>query len=528
MESEIIMRKKIIELLPVEYPSTSAVVNNQYLSLVDEVFPEEKIELLDVRGGEGRRTYERTLTFLLSYAAGLLGVRMRIEHSYGECLYGEVEGMEVEEFIRKAKEIVGRLVQEKIPIVKEDVTKERAIEWLRAEGREDDIRLLRYLSRDLISIYRIKNYFAYFAGPLLPDTSFIKIFDLVPAGNGFLVILPSRMDPWKPARITGMEKVFSTFQESKDWASILGVEYAGDLNDAIRDGRISEIIKIQEGLHEKKIASIADEIMEKNVRLVFIAGPSSSGKTTFTKRLSIQLKVNGIEPVMLCMDDYFLEREKTPKNEKGEYDFDTPYALDIKLLLSHVHRLLNGEEVERVKFDFYRGRKYKTGETIKLSPHGVLLIEGIHALNPMFHEGIENPFRIYVSALTQLNIDRINRIPTRDTRLLRRIVRDTRFRGHSAEETLKRWKYVIEAEEKYVFPHQEDADVVFNSALVYEIAVIKYFVESYLRPIGPEVPEYREALRLLNFLSHFLGILPDEVPPTSILREFIGGSSFVY
>lgn len=522
------MRRRIVELKSVEYPSTTAVVNNQYLSLVDEVFPEEKIDILDVREGEGRRTYERTLTFLLSYAADILGVKIKIEHSYGESLYGEVDGMDVEEFLSKARDIVERLIRKKIPIIKEDVTKEKAIELLKEEGREDDIRLLRYLSRDLISIYRIENYFAYFAGPLLPDTSFVKVFDLVVAGDGFLVILPSRDDPWSYGKIPKMEKLFSTFQESKNWTGILGVEYAGDLNDAIRDGRISEIIKIQEGLHEKKIASIADEIKRKNARVVFISGPSSSGKTTFTKRLSIQLKVNGIDTIILSMDDYFLERDKTPRNKRGEYDFDTPNALDIDLFLSHVHSLLDGKEIEKIRFDFHEGKRCKVGRLIKLPPHGVLLIEGIHALNPMFHEGIEEPFRVYVSALTQLNIDRINRIPTRDTRLLRRIVRDTRFRGHSAEETLRRWRCVIDAEDKYVFPYQEDADVVFNSALVYEIAVIKYFVESYLRPIGPDVPEYREALRLLNFLSHFLGILPEEVPPTSILREFIGGSSFVY
>ncbi len=527
------MRRKILSIVgKVDYPFTCAIVNNQRMGFLDEVEESTKIELLTVKEGEGRRTYERTLAFLISYCAKKMGkeYKVHIKHSYGDALYGEIENAEnTEEAIEKIKECLKKLVNDDKKIDKHELTKEEAMRRLEKEERFDDIRLLKYLSKDTIPLYFIDGYYVYFAGPLLPRTGMLKVFDVVPYEPGFLILLPNRKDPNKLAKIAERRKLFETYQESKKWVESLNVRYVGDLNEAIVNKQISKVIKIQEALHEKKISDIADMIKNRGARIVLIAGPSSSGKTTTAKRLEIQLRVNGFSPSVISTDDYFVDREQTPLDENGKPDYDCFDAINHKLLQEHLTLLLQGKEVQLPRYNFFTGKSEK-GRKMKLGKNGVLIVEGIHGLNPKLTEQIKakDKFKIYVSALTQLNIDRINRIPTRDTRLIRRIVRDSHFRGISAAETIRRWPTVIKGEEKYIFPYQENADIMFNSALVYELAVLRVRAEVALRAIDYKEKQYGESLRLLNFLSHFLPLITEEIPPTSILREFIGGSSFKY
>ncbi len=526
------MKKKILDIVKdVDYPYTCAIVNNQRMGFLDEVEDSGHVELLSVEKGEGRRTYERTLAFLVSYCIKNVnsGYRVQIKHSYGDALYGEIDGTNDLSVITKIKACLKNLAERNIPIRKHELTKEEAIRKLEREKRFDDIRLLKYLSKDTITLYFIDGYYVYFAGPLLPRTGMLKVFDIVPYTPGFLILLPRRDNVWKVSDITDRHQLFETYQESKRWVERLNVRFVGDLNEAIVNKNISDVIKVQEALHEKKISDIADLIKKRGSRIVLIAGPSSSGKTTFAKRLQVQLRVNGFVPTVISTDDYFVDREKTPLSEDGKPDYDCFDAIDHELLQKQLIDLINGKEVQLPRYNFFTGKSEK-GKRIKLSKNGVLVVEGIHGLNPALTEKIkpEDKFRIYVSALTQLNIDSINRIPTRDTRLIRRIVRDRHFRGISAGETIRRWPTVIRGEEKYIFPYQENADIMFNSALVYELAVLRVKAEVALRAIDYKEKEYGEALRLLNFLSHFLPLVTDEIPPTSILREFIGGSSFKY
>jgi uridine kinase len=526
------MRKKILDIVgKVDYPYTCVIVDNQRMGFLDEIeTPSSVTELLSVENGEGRRTYERTLAFLTSYCAGKINptLRVSIKHSYGDTLYGEIEGNHNGDIVRRVKEELKKLVEKNEKIVKYELTNEEAMKRLEAEERTDDLRLLKYIAKDTIPLYSINGHSVYFAGPLLPRTDMIKVFDIVPYPPGFLLLLPDRKDTKKICPIKESKKIFETFQESKKWVETLGTRYAGDLNEKIIKRQVSELIKVQEALHEKKISNIADMIKDDK-KLILIAGPSSSGKTTFAKRLEIQLKVNGLKPIILSTDNYFVDRDKTPKNEEGELNYDSFDAINHKLLQEQLVALLNGEKVAIPKYNFIKG-KSEPWKKIKIDKTNIIILEGIHALNPRLTQLINDKekFRIYVSALTQLNIDSINRIPTRDTRLIRRIVRDSLFRRIPASETLRRWPVVTKGEENYIFPFQENADVMFNSAVVYELAVLKHYGEVALRAIDYKQEEYAEALRLLNFLSHFVSIMADEIPPTSIMREFIGKSSFKY
>ncbi len=527
------MKRKILDIIgKVDYPYTCAIVNNQIMGFLDEVEESTKITLLTVKEREGRRTYERTLAFLASFCIRKISkkYKVHIKHSYGDALYGEIEnGENIKEIIKELKNCMKTVVNDDKKIDKHNLTKEEAIRKLEKEGRFDDIRLLKYLSKDTIPLYFIDGYYVYFAGPLLPRTGMLKIFDIVSYEPGFLILLPDRKDAKKLATVANRRKLFETYQESKKWVESLKVRYVGDLNEAIVNRQISKVIKIQEALHEKKISDISDMIKQKGARIVLIAGPSSSGKTTSAKRLEIQLRVNGFSTTVISTDDYFVDRDKTPIGEDGKPDYDCFDAINHKLLQEQLLLLLEGKEVQIPRYNFFTGKSEK-GRKIKLEKNGILIVEGIHGLNPRLTERIKakDKFKVYVSALTQLNIDRINRIPTRDTRLIRRIVRDRHFRGISAAETIKRWPTVIRGEEKYIFPYQENADVMFNSALVYELAVLRVRAEVALRAIDYKERQYGEALRLLNFLSHFLPLITEEIPPTSILREFIGGSSFKY
>ncbi|MEO0247387.1 MAG: nucleoside kinase [candidate division WOR-3 bacterium] len=529
------MRKRVWDMVGrVGYPYTVSIIDNQLIGFNSE-FPESSnIKLLTVSEGEGRRTYERTLAFLSDCIFTKAGYKnsLVMEHSLGEALYGEVRGLDN----RKAVEILNtglyELSKKDIPIEIVELTKQEAIRYLKEEKRHDQLRLIQFMAKNIFAFYKLEDYMAYMAGPLVPTTGFIKVFDVKEYNNGFLIFLPDIKDPSKLSPPVKRDKLFETFQESKMWAEILEIDDVGHLNEAINSGRISDLIKIQEGLHEKKIAQIADLITKRKgqVKLVLIAGPSSSGKTTFSKRLKIQLTINGLTPKTISLDDYFLDRELTPTDEEGNPDYENFYALDYKLFREHIQKLIRGEKVSIPKFSFMKGKRDGIREELSLAPKDIIIVEGIHGLNPQLTDGIpeQNKFKIYVSSLTQLNIDRLNRIPTRDTRLIRRMVRDFRYRGHSATQTISMWPKVARGEDLYIFPYQEEADVMFNSALTYELAVLKNYAEPLLRSVQCEDVNYSEALRLLNFLFHFMGVMPFEIPPTSIIREFIGGSSFEY
>lgn len=521
--------KSVINLIKdIKYPNTIALVDNIYTGLGSYIPSYESIKLLDMTHREGARTYERTLSFLLSYVAFKNNSSIKIEHSFGGALYGEIVRGNLD--LDMAKKEIIQITKKDIKINEIKVSKIEAMNIFRKGGSIEDFNTIKYLSKEFIPIYCINNYMRYFAGPLLPSTGFVNLFDIKKLENGFLIILPSSEDPFRLSKIEKREKLLNTYNESNKWCEILGIENVGELNDAIISNRISDVIKVAESFHEKKIAYIADEITKRKARIILIAGPSSSGKTTFSKRLGVHLRVNGIKPKVVGLDDYFVDREKTPRDETGAYYFDSIHALDLHLFNEHLSKLIKGEEVEIPSFNFKKGRREWVGKKMKVEKDEVIIIEGLHSLNPILTESIsdEMKFKVYVSALTQLNINNLNRIPTRDVRLIRRIFRDTLFRGNPPALTLSRWKGVIKGEEEHIFKFQENADFMFNSSLVYELAVLKNYVETPLRSIIYDDEYYCEALRLLNFLNHFLPISEDEIPPTSILREFIGGSSFRY
>jgi len=523
---------------PREHPIVAAHVENKLVSLHYMLLHDAHIRLIDLSHPDGQRVYERSLAFLLTYAFQQLfpDKKMNILYSYRNGIYCEPEMGEpmTPEDVQKLKEEMHRLIEKDLPIEQQTVDEETGIKIFSSmERREDAVRLFKYMpEHQRIYLYKIGNFMDYSYLPLAYRTGMLSRFDLLHYPPGLVLILPDRLNPARVLPLKKQPKLFATFEESKRWAAILGVMDAGALNRVIASGDVSDFVKIAEALHEKRIAQIADEITRDydRIKIVLIAGPSSSGKTTFSKRLAIHLRVNGRNPVALSLDNYFLDRDKTPRDEKGELDFDTIEALDLPLLNDHLYKLLRGEEVQIPRFNFKTGKRAETTTPLKLEPDQILIVEGIHALNPRISELIppEKKFRIYVSALTQVNIDSHNRISTSDTRLIRRIVRDKLFRNHSAKDNLKMWPKVRRAEEVHIFPYQENADTMFNSALIYELAVLKLYAEPLLEEIGPESPEYAAAVRLIGLLSHFLGMLPDEVPPTSILREFIGGSSFRY
>jgi uridine kinase len=522
------MSNRILDKYPgLKFPVTLAKVDNQYTSLGDSVPLESSIEFVGLQNAEGRMTYERTLVFLLDYLSKKKGATIKIEHSYGNAVFGIFLKGNLN--LNSLKKEMKGLIKENKNIEKLMLPKLEAMRYL--ANRKDDVNILKNLAVSYIPVYKIDDFAAYFAGHLLPNTSFISTLDLKPVSGGFLLILPSKEDPNSVGKIEERKKLFNTYRESKKEEEILKIWDVSQLNQYIINGEISEILKIAEVLHSEKITDICKKIVQNKhkIQAVLIGGPSSSGKTTFAKRLGIHFRLHGILPVYLSLDDYFLPREETPHYKDGTHFFDSFSALDLKLFREHIIKLLKGEKVMKQHFDFKTGKRESHGETIELGKDNMLIIEGLHSFNPELMEGIEiKTFLIYVSPLTQLNINRVNRIPTRDLRLLRRIFRDTRYRGHTAEYTLRKWESVKDGEEQFVFPFQERADVMFNSSLVYELAVLKVFLETPLRCVPTYSPFYCEALRLLNFLDHFLNIQEKEIPQTSILREFIGGSAFLY
>jgi len=417
---------------------------------------------------------------------------------------------------------------EKIEKIK--VKREEVIRIFADYGMTDKLRLLKYIKLPYINLYKCGHLYDYFYGPMVPSMGYLKIFDLLFYEPGFILMYPHAEDPFTIPPFKDLPKLARVFKEAEEWAGILDVGDVGGLNDKVESGKINDIILVNEGLHEKKIANIADKIYESKdkLKIVLIAGPSSSGKTTFSKRLSIQLRVLGLRPYPLSLDDYFVDRERTPRDANGNYEFESIRALDLELFNQHLAALLNGEEVELPQFNFRTGLREWNGKKFKMDNDSILVIEGIHGLNEILTSSIprENKYKIYISALTQLNIDNHNRIPTTDGRLIRRIVRDYKYRGRNAETTILTWPQVRAGEEKNIFPYQEEADVMFNSELVYEMCILKKYAEPLLQEITINSPAYLEAKRLLIFLSYFLEADENTIPNNSIIREFIGGSCF--
>lgn len=514
-----------------------AVVNGSYMELNTPLYEDAIIRPITLKETAGVRTYVRSLAFLLIKAAQdvFSGSRVTIEHSLNKALYCEIhlDKKLDADIVEKIKLRMKELVDLNIPFEKKLVDKKRAMEIFNGLKLSDKIRLFKNINKEFIELRKLDNLYDFFYGPLVPSTGYLKLFDVKFYDPGILITYPNEENPKEILKFKDVPKLAKIFRETEEWAKILDVADVGALNEKVIDGDIKDIVLVSEALHEKKFAYIADKIYENRdkIKLVLIAGPSSSGKTTFSKRLSIQLRIHGFKPYPISLDDYFVNREDTPKDENGDYDFESIYALDIGLFNKHLSMLLEGQEVELPRFDFILGKRVNSGKKLKLDSKTILVIEGIHGLNELLTNSIprENKFKIYISALTQLNLDDHNRIPTTDVRLLRRIVRDAKYRGKSPEDTILSWPKVRMGEEKNIFPFQEEADVMFNSTLAYEMPILKKYAYKHLKEIPKDSPAYLEAYRLMLFLEYFIEAdnnIEDLIPKNSILREFIGGSCF--
>ena len=520
-----------------KYPALGAYVNNGLKEMSYQIYKSKHIRFIDITEADGMRMIIRSLQFVLYKAVRELFPKMEfvVENPVSNGIYCTVRSgrkpLTVED-VERIKQHMTKIIEANIPFTRREVTTAEAIEIFEKQGFKNKTALLQTRGNYYTSLYYLNDTVDYYYGYLVPSTGYLKVFDIVHYYNGLLLRFPSRHHPLELKPIIQQEKMLSIFSEFNRWQKILGVNNIGDLNAAVVNGSISELIKISEALHEKKVANIADMIRakRKKVRLVLISGPSSSGKTTFAKRLGIQLKVAGFSPVKISMDNYFVDREFTPKDENGEYNFESLKAIDVALFNRHILDLLDGKEVEIPRFNFQEGKKYYAGDRVKIKKKDVLIIEGIHGLNPELTADIEDSakFKIYVSALTTISIDGHNLIPTTDNRLARRIVRDHQFRGYTAADTISRWNSVRHGEDINIFPFQENADVMFNSALLYELGVLKPYITPILEAITSNMEEYAEARRLLKFFSYFIPIVTNEIPPTSLMKEFLGGSSFSY
>lgn len=509
--------------------------NNKMRELFRKVKDGATVTFLTTGQIDGYNTYRRSATLLLLKAIydveGMEAVRgMKVEFSVSEGYYVSSKKMPVDqETLGRIGMRMKELVNENLPIEKHSIPVEEAIEHFTEHGMIDKARLFRFRRSSSVNVYLLDNFEDYYYGYMVPSTGYLKYFKLIPYDEGFVLEFPPRKTPETFGPFKEQHKVFQTLKSSTKWGEILDVGTVGALNEQISAGNIGNIILAQEAIMEKELGNIAEQIAAlPDKKLIMIAGPSSSGKTTFSHRLSIQLMAHGLKPHPIAVDNYFVERVDTPKDENGQYNFECLEAMDIELFNQQMSALLRGEEVYMPTFNFITGTKEYKGNSLKLGPEDVLVIEGIHCLNDALSYSLpaENKFKIYVSALTQMNIDEHNRIPTTDGRLLRRMVRDARTRGASAQKTISMWPSVRRGEDENIFPYQESADVVFNSALIYELSVLKQYAEPLLFGIKPEEPEYLEAKRLLKFLNYFQGIDSNMIPGNSILREFIGGSFF--
>lgn len=513
----------------------AASVNNKTVGLNYEIYNPKQIEFIDINSSSGMRAYVRTLTFLLSAAVSELypdGVFL-LEHSVSKGYFCELNlgrpttAEDITAVKKRMQELI--LADNPIEYVKEETSV--VIEMFREKGRQDIVDLLTTRGSIYSGCWKMGWHIDYYYGALAISSGFITVFDIIPYFDGFLLQVPNRENPTELQPIIKQEKMLQVFKEYVKWNKIMSLSNVGNLNMACLRGESTNLINISESLQEKKMAQIADEIYKRgNVKMVLISGPSSSGKTTFAKRLSIQLMVLGIKPVAISLDNYFVERDQTPLDENGKLDYESLYALDLDLFNNHLKALIRGEEIEMPRFNFETGKKEYVGNRLKINSRTMLILEGIHGLNPDLLPAIpvDVTFKVYVSALTSMSLDDHNWIPTTDNRLLRRIIRDSRYRGYSARDTISRWNSVRKGEEQWIFPFQENADAMFNSALIFEFSVLRGYAEPILRQVPQNCPEYVEAHRLLRFIEYFIPILDPEIPPTSLLREFLGGSSFRY
>ena len=521
--------------LKMTHGPVSARVNNKVEGMHYRVYNSKDVEFLDMASASGSRAYTRTLFFVLCKAVQDIypntDVVIDIPVSNGFYVDIRLGRSVVEEDVNILRRRMQEIIDAKMPIRRYMVPTEDAIALFQEKGDVEKVKLLKTSGSIYTTYYKIGEYVDFYYGTLLTNTSGLYLFGLEKYYDGMLLRIPSLKDPDKLGEMTKQDKMFDIFKEHHRWQDILGIRTVGDFNQAIEAGHATDIINISEALQEKKIANIAEDIANRQgVKLVLLAGPSSSGKTTSCKRLSIQLAVNGLKPLQISLDDYFVDRDRTPKDDNGEYDFESIYALNLDLLNEQFNALFRGEEVELPKYDFPSGKSVKSGKKLKMEPNNVLVVEGIHALNPELtaHIPQEQIYRVYASALTTILLDNHNYIPTTDNRLLRRIIRDYKYRGVSAQETIHRWPSVRAGENKWIFPYQENADAMFNTAMLYELSVLKMQAEPLLQQVPENCEEHAEAYRLLKFLKYFKGIPYNNLPPTSLLREFLGGSSFHY
>ncbi|MCQ2310535.1 MAG: nucleoside kinase [Paludibacteraceae bacterium] len=525
--------------IQLKYPIVAARVNYKLQNLNFLIYKPKDIEFLDTSSSGGMRCYVRTLMLVMSCAIKELNedYDLRVEHPISKgyfCTVRDRKGSKItidKAFIQSIKDRMKLIIAEDRPIVTEEKQTKEVIRLFK-ERHEGETTLFETLGNPYCRYYRMGEYIDYYTGALMPSSGYLNIFELEPYYDDMLLRIPCRKDPVKLEDVVSQDKMFNIFREFKTWNRLIHIHNVGEFNKACKDNRSFEMIKVSEALHEKKVAQIADQIASCTHRpkLVLISGPSSSGKTTFSMRLRIQLMVNGIQPVVVSMDNYFVNREDTPKDENGEWDFEHLHALDLELFQKQMQQLLNGEEIELPFYNFETGKREWRGNKLQLQPDQICILEGLHALNPELTKDIpsEETFKIFVNALTTVNLDNHNWIPTADIRLIRRIIRDYIYRGYSPRETIARCESVRRGEERWIYPYQEEADAMFNSALLFELAVLKRHAEPILDEVPKYIDEYTDAHRLLKELSYFEPVPEKEIPPTSFLREFVGGSSFQY
>lgn len=540
-ELEVNIRTTVAEVIAMNMPEQKydfvlAMKNKKLCELGTVLDKDCELELVSKKSVIGIDTYRRSLTLLMVKAfsdvlGGVHNHSIEVMYSMGKGYFCRLISDEYkisDELIANVKARMQEIVDDDEIIMKESVGTDEAVKRFRRQGMSDKEKLFYFRRVSKVNVYNLGGYEDYFYGYMVPSTGYLKSFDLLPYEDGFVLMAPTKENADVVPEFIPQQKLFNVLKTSDEWSKTLDVSNVGDLNEAITNGSIRELMLVQEALQEKQIAHIADLIKQGEKKIVLIAGPSSSGKTTFSHRLSIQLRAHGLRPYPLALDNYFVDREHTPKDENGNYDFECIEAMDLELFNSDMSKLLAGEEIEIPTFNFTLGKKEYKGKKMKLNEGDVLVAEGIHALNPKMTVKLpdESKFKVYISALTQLNIDEHNRIPTTDGRLIRRIVRDARTRGNDARGTIGMWNSVRRGEEKYIFPFQEEADIMFNSALIYELSVIKQYAEPLLFAVPRDCAEYYEAKRLLKFLDYFLGLEVTNVPNNSILREFTGGGCF--
>ena len=518
--------------LDMPYGVVAAKVNNVTEGLAMRVYRHKDVEFLDITTDDGMRMYVRSLTFIFMKAMNEMfpGETVRFENAISKGYYCRMERPLTIEEADAVRERMRKIVECDIPFKRVECHTEDAIEVFTSIGRMDKVRLLETYDHLYTSYYELDGYIDSYYNGLVPSSGYVKLFGIEKYDDGVLLRVPSKKNPLVLEDKVQQDKLHALFEERLQWHCKMGVETIGDFNKGVRAGHGVELLNVSEALQERRLSQIADMVRERGARVVLIAGPSSSGKTTFSKRLGIQLLACGLKPYAISLDDYFVNRTLTPRKADGDYDFESIYSIDLPYFNESLTRILAGEEVDIPTYNFKSGEREFNGKRLKLTPQMVLVIEGTHALNPMLTSQIADSekFRIYVSALTSIKLDYHNYVSTSDNRLLRRIIRDAKYRGYPARETIMRWPDVRKGEEKWIFPYQENADVMFNSSLFYELAVFKQQAEAMLRAVPENVPEYSEAQRLLRFLDYIVPLQENEMPPTSLAREFLGGSSFQY